>query len=407
MNELRIIFLGFTIPNDIAEYYFELDPNPAIQTHKFAWSLARALSMYQETILISSIPMQNFPLVKKIFIGSRRFIQSDIKGITIPFINILVLKHLTRFLSGFVLILYSYCKQKPFIIFIHGSHTPYLLLGLIFRALRVKTAVILTDPAGVELNTDSLLSKFLKRIDKRFNHYLVKSSDVLIALAPKLIEDLGSNAIKLITPGILNKEFSNSIISQNEYVSPIDKIDSFNIVYAGGLHDAYGVKTLVDAILTSNKKLNIKMFFLGKGNQLGYIKEAAIKDTRIEYHGFLDNSKLIPYLLNADLLINPRPASLGFSSQSFPSKLIEYLATGTPVLTTRIESIPVDLEEFFYYIEDESEVGIQKAIVKVMQENPTERKLKGLNAKKYIESAYSEKNIAEKIHFIIRQLSHN
>lgn len=406
MNRLNVVFLGFTVPNDIAQEYFKLDPNAAIQTHKFAWSFARALSINYDTTLVSSVPIQNYPLVNKIFIKGANFTKDNIHGILAPFINILLLKHLTRFYVCFIILLNAYFTKNPSIIFIHGLHTPYLVLGNIFKFLDVKFAVVLTDPSGVELNTDSILAKKLKRLDRHVTKFFTRKADILIALAPKLIEDINSDGIKLVFPGILNKDFSNEVkkkcIKQKNNTKAKDK--SFKVVYAGGLHDIYGIKTLTDAILSLDRCLSVKMLFLGKGNQLDYIEEMSILDSRIEYGGFLDNSELVTHILEADLLINPRPTVLDFSSRSFPSKLIEYLATGIPVLTTRIDSIPHDLEQLFYYIDDESKAGIQQAIMNVMAEDPEERYLKALKAKNYIEKFYSEEAIAEKIDHIVKQL---
>lgn len=406
MNRPNVIFLGFTIPDDIAQQYFKLDPNAAIQTHKFAWSFARALSLHYDTTLVSSVPIQNYPLVNKILIKGASFTQDNIHGIITPFINLLLLKHLTRFYVCFFILLKAYFTKKPSIIFIHGLHTPYLALGNIFKLLDVKIAVILTDPSGIELDTDSLLAKKLKRLDKRVTKLLTRKADILIGLAPKLIEDINNDVIKLVFPGILNKDFSNEIKNARVKQKNIDVVKDkcFKVVYAGGLHDVYGIKTLTDAILTFDKNVNIEMLFLGKGNQLDYIKEMSILDSRIEYGGFLNGSELITRIQEADLLINPRPTLLDFSSHSFPSKLIEYLATGIPVLTTRIASIPHDLEQLFYYIDDESKAGIQQAIVSVMTEEPKQRYLKALKAKNYIEKAYSEEAIAEKINHIVKQL---
>ncbi|MEG2066011.1 MAG: glycosyltransferase, partial [Clostridia bacterium] len=126
--------------------------------------------------------------------------------------------------------------------------------------------------------------------------------------------------------------------------------------------------------------------------------------SRVEYGGFLSNEELIPELLNADLLINPRPTSLEFTGLSFPSKLIEYLATGTPILTTRISSIPSCYEEFFYYIDDESGIGIQQAILRVMETDPIERNLVASRAQNFIQQEASEVAVGEKINYMTKQL---
>lgn len=404
MNKRKVILLGFTIPNEDAMFYFQLDPSPAIQTHKFAWSLARSLAVNNDVFLVSSAPIQNYPLVKKIFINGGKFEEDSLRGYLIPFINVILLKQFFRLFFGFFVLMYLCLFQKPKFILVHGLHTPYLILINIFKLFSIKTAIILTDPAGVELNTDSLLSKYLKRIDTFIVRFFIKRADFLIALAPSLIKKYNKDSINLVFPGILNSIFDHKL---NSYKKIIIKNNTFKIVYAGGLHEIYGIKNLVNAILSFNPDINIKMIFFGRGDQLEYIKKCSISDSRVEYGGFLNNDELIPQLLEADLLINPRPTLLDLANLSFPSKLIEYLATGVPVLTTRISSIPKDLKDFFYYIDDESEFGIQESIIAVMAVNHKERALKASLAKQFIQENLSENAIGQKIeNTITRLLSH-
>jgi len=51
---------------------------------------------------------------------------------------------------------------------------------------------------------------------------------------------------------------------------------------------------------------------------------------------------------------------------SFPSKLIEYMASATPVLTTRLPGIPPEYEPYVYWIEDDSVEGIEHSLRAVM-----------------------------------------
>jgi glycosyltransferase involved in cell wall biosynthesis len=401
MDKQKVVFLGFTIPEELANDYFRIDPNPAIQTYKFAWSFARSLAIYNEVILVSSIPIQNYPLVDKLFIKGGGFKSQGFNGYFIPFINILLLKHFFRLFFGFFVLLYVCILKKPEVIFVHGVHTPYLILANLFKFFGFKFAIVLTDPAGVELDTDSLLSRYLKKIDKFVINFFVNNADILISLAPKLVENYNKKNIKLNFPGILNKDFNEGI---SAYQGRKTESHTFKVVYAGGLHEIYGIKKLVDSILEFPADVKIKMLFLGKGDQLEYIKQCSKDDSRVEYGGFLSNEELIPELLNADLLINPRPTSLEFTGLSFPSKLIEYLATGTPILTTRISSIPSCYEEFFYYIDDESGIGIQQAILRVMETDPIERNLVASRAQNFIQQEASEVAVGEKINYMTKQL---
>ncbi len=68
------LLLGFLIPDSVAESIFKIDPSPAVQTHKFGWSLARALvSEYGSLKALSFCPVQNYPLVPALSFKGKSF----------------------------------------------------------------------------------------------------------------------------------------------------------------------------------------------------------------------------------------------------------------------------------------------------------------------------------------------
>ena len=53
---------------------------------------------------------------------------------------------------------------------------------------------------------------------------------------------------------------------------------------------------------------------------------------------------------------------------SFPSKNMEYMVSGTPVLTTRLPGMPMEYYPYVYFIEEESADGIAAAKEKEIME---------------------------------------
>ena len=60
----------------------------------------------------------------------------------------------------------------------------------------------------------------------------------------------------------------------------------------------------------------------------------------------------------ATLLVNPRPTGEEYVKYSFPSKTMEYMSTGTPVLTTVLPGMPREYYPYVYLLEDETADGI-------------------------------------------------
>lgn len=402
MLNSNVMLLGFTVPDDVANDLFSVDPSPAVQTHKFAWSFARSLSYgFNSVYLVSACPIQNFPVARRLFFRGGFFCANGLNGTYISFVNLIVIKHVTRFISCLVDVPKIIKKNKIDWIFVHGVHSPFLFFGFLAKLFGIKFSVILTDPPGVVLRTDGFFAKLLKKFDSYVVKSILNNTDFVVALAPELASHLVGERPSLVFPGVLDvavEKFLPSLEDDNSKRKP------FTIVYAGGLNAIYGVDRLIEAVLgIEETPVLLKLF--GRGDQENNVVELAKKDRRFFYGGFVGNDVLLPELSGADILINPRPSGEDFSRMSFPSKLIEYLAIGRPVLTTRIVSIPDSFKEHFYFIEDESALGIRAALLRVMSIPAEDLLDKGRKAKCFVVGEVSEASIGARIEGFIRNLS--
>ena len=93
---------------------------------------------------------------------------------------------------------------------------------------------------------------------------------------------------------------------------------------------------------------------------------------------------MLVYQSNSDLLINPRPSEEEFTKYSFPSKNMEYMTSGTPLLTTKLVGMPEEYYEYVYLFDDESVEGMSKKIDEVLSLSEETRKKTGLKAREFI-----------------------
>ena len=61
---------------------------------------------------------------------------------------------------------------------------------------------------------------------------------------------------------------------------------------------------------------------------------------RIEFLGMLPRTDVLELQSKATILVNPRQPVGDFTKYSFPSKTIEYMASGTPLLMYKLPGIP-------------------------------------------------------------------
>lgn len=383
-TEIRITLLGFTIPESMLQEVLEKDKSLPIQTHKFAWSLARALREGGAHVnLLSALPVSNFPAMPKIFIKGHKFYHNGFPGRTFSFINILGIKHITRFLSCISTGLSEILYHRSRFILVHGVHSPFLWFSLLLRRKNRKVVVVVTDPPGVVLSQDGILARNLKKLDCFLVKCALSRVDGIVALTRALVEDFAPGVPAIIIPGFMDKHLEQSSLPV------LAKKNVFDIAYAGGLLEEYGVGRLLDAVLNI-KDVNIRLTLYGKGDLETRIKHIANSDLRIRYGGVVTPKDLVGLLQSADLLINPRPSDQDFVRHSFPSKLIEYLGLGVPVLTTKLPGIPKDYLEYMYLINNETIDGLRDAIEMVVNTPLNERASKAKLARNFIFHVASE-----------------
>ena len=156
--------------------------------------------------------------------------------------------------------------------------------------------------------------------------------------------------------------------------------------FAGSLYERYGVKTLIDAFKDNEYKKNLVV--LGNGPLKNYIADLSQHNHRILYLSQLSKSKTYAIEQHAIANINPRPLNPMIDAQSIPSKMLEYLASGVPTISTKHPRLYDLFKNDVYWIEDCSIEGIRKAISDFMNVSSSEKNKKALSAKTKVYSMY-------------------
>ena len=124
----------------------------------------------------------------------------------------------------------------------------------------------------------------------------------------------------------------------------------FAVIYAGSISGIEGVDVLLEAfrLVGESARRRVRLFIVGNPahNETVQQYEAAAADLiqagLVSFLPGVDHARYASLLRGADLLVIPRPITVG-SSAGFPYKLVECIASGTPVLVTRFG----DVEEYF------------------------------------------------------------
>ena len=173
-------------------------------------------------------------------------------------------------------------------------------------------------------------------------------------------------------------------ITMKERQPSMEKKQSVRTVfYAGGVSRQYGLKDLTEGFLRADLP-NTRLEIYGPGDYVEELQIVAEKDSRVFYGGMLLNTQIVEKEQEATLLVNPRPTHEEFVKYSFPSKTMEYMASGTPVLTTRLPGMPKEYYPYVDFIDEESADGIAAALKTVLAHSDEELFRKGQAARTFV-----------------------
>lgn len=224
----------------------------------------------------------------------------------------------------------------------------------------VKIVGMLTDnPSNLSGGIKSYVSQ-IKR--------LVRSLDGYLALTDGLVQVFNGYKPSYVFEGLVD---SPDVFKK-------DPIYDYYF-FAGSLYERYGVKTLVDAFHESNIKS--KLVVAGAGPLAKYIEHLSYDDYRILYLPQLSRDKILGYERNAIVNINPRPLDPKLDNESVPSKLIEYLSNGQPVLSTKYPKLYGPFKDDVFWIEDSSLEGMRRALEEFAKADINDAKRKAYIAK--------------------------
>lgn len=181
-----------------------------------------------------------------------------------------------------------------------------------------------------------------------------------------------------------------------------EKITNSNCIYAGLLDELYGVKKLVNAFILANVP-NHELHIYGDGPYADELKKISEKNDNIIYHGVVMNDEVMEAEKKAKLLINPRPSNEEFTKFSFPSKNLEYMSTGTAVLSTKLPGMPGEYFEYIYTFDDESVEGMSNRIKNLLSITEDELIKKGLSAQMYVKKNKNKSIQTNKILNMLRK----
>lgn len=257
---------------------------------------------------------------------------------------------------------------------------PFALMAL-FQLMRIRPdfvfvrsyiAPILSSKYGFSTvaeshaHTDNQTPPFLKMIAATTQYKNFRKLITISEVLSRHYQSLGvpSDKMLVLPTGVDIDRFTPS-----DTPSPY-KTDKPNVTYVGHLYDYKGIPTIVEAA-SNLPDVNFHLIG-GLSNDIDRVQQK-INDlplSNVTLHGFKSQPEIPPYLQHADLLLLPPSLDHPSARWTSPVKLGEYLASGTPVIATRIPALEDWLtDEQVTFITPDSSTAMVEAIRDVL-ENP-------------------------------------
>lgn len=365
---MHIIYAVTTCSDKVySQLFSHVKVKPAFQSQKYHRLLIEGLAAGAEVDVVANPPVNRLVLDKE-FVRLPRETEGGACYRYIPAIRNPVVKAVCVGLGTFFKTLFLAKKDSAVIVDCLNRVTA--LSGMLAARLRGCHCI------GIVTDLPDMLSG--GRFSKKLANFVIRHCTGYVLLTEAMNAYLNKDG----KPYVILEGHSD--ITMRERIPAMEKKTSPRVCfYAGGVSKQYGLGNLVDGFRKANLE-NAQLHIYGPGDYVEELQAIAAEDPRIFYGGMLLNTEIVDKEMEATLLVNPRPTDEEYVKYSFPSKTMEYMSSGTPVLTTVLPGMPREYHSYVYLLEDETADGIAASLQEVLANSDEALFQKGREARSFI-----------------------
>jgi glycosyltransferase involved in cell wall biosynthesis len=401
---LRVLFLGCLFDEQEEKSLLKkskIGLSGAVNTYQ--WNLIKGLDkiLKKPVDIINVLPVGIYPkYFKDLILKTKQW--SHLPGaedLEIGSINIPLLKQIRRAIS---------CRRaiKKWLensgddnyIIIYSTYLPFLQAVKSLPST-VKITLIVTDlPEYYDLTASSnQMKKYLRAIYNQFIYASLKRIDSFVILTEEMRIPLAiGERPYIVIEGIVNDTLRLHPTEINEG----KKI----LLYTGTLNYKFGIMNLLKAFRLIEKE-DYELWICGSGEAEKEIISMSKVDRRIKYFGYVTKNEIYELQQKATLLINPRTNDGEYTKYSFPSKTMEYMLSGKPVLMYKLDGIPGEYDQYLYYINGSDPKDIADRIIEICEQPQSELDDFGQKAREFVLKNKNSEIQAKKIIDMIQRMN--
>ena len=365
---MHIIYAVTTCSDRVYKQLFDrVKVKPAFQSQKYHRLLIEGLAAGAKVDVVANPPV-NRSVLSENFVRLPREEEGGACYRYIPAIRNPIVKAAAVGFGTFFRTLFLLDKDSAVVV--DGLNRVTALAAMLAARIRRKPCVgIVTDLPDM-LSGSSFSKKMANFVIRHCTHYVL------------LTEAMNDYLNKQGKPYVILEGHAD--ITMAERIPAMEKKIAPRVCfYAGGVSKQYGLSNLVEGFQKADLP-NAQLHIYGPGDYVKELQQVAAADDRIFYGGMLLNTEIVEKEQEATLLVNPRPTGEEYVKYSFPSKTMEYMASGTPVLTTVLPGMPKEYHPYVYLLADETADGIAKMLTEVLSNSDETLFQKGGEARRFV-----------------------
>lgn len=372
----------------------------AFQNQKFHNLLIQGLASIENlsVTVVSTYPVDRLQKIKKYEEEN----ENNVRYIYPSFINIPILHRFGRYKNTKTIIKHLITNETVIVCNVLDYDQCIAAQNIRKHNPNIKLVGIVTDiptiSSGASFVESSSLKSKLSSFLRSFYNKSIYNYDAFLFLAEPMNDVINRNN----RPFCVIEGFSD-IKMQKIDNNILDKSTPRVLLYAGGIHAEYGIKKLVEAFNEANIS-GWELHIYGNGNYKQTLIKFCELNNSIKYFGVKPNKEIVEKQIRASLLVNPRPTDEEYVKYSFPSKTMEYMASGTPLLTTHLPSMPKEYYPFVYFIDNETNEGFKKALRCFLSKDEEELHAFGNKAKAFVLTEKNNLSQAKKFYNFLKCL---
>jgi hypothetical protein len=217
--------------------------------------------------------------------------------------------------------------------------------------LKKKKVAICTDLIKYFANSKSLFSRYYYKVLNKADGFIMVTENINRILNPL-------NKPFIVMEGIV--DIDTSLVAYGN--------KSNCVVFTGTMDLMNGTIELIKSFRhIQDLPFVLELYGSIKENAKEIILNEISKIKNVFYRGVIDHTESRRIQSSAYLLVNPRLTNQEYTLYSFPIKLLEYISSGTVVISTLLPCLKKDYTKFIYQFSDESEIGFASSLRNILK----------------------------------------